>query len=504
MDKFHGKLHNTPGANPQDCPFLKAHPIIENSSGYGVLDSNNGSLGVEDSNNRKCFFVELKQGASFLNLFSFYLVQFSYVCFFCFMDIMQPHLLDPNEKYITGLSSEDQEQANTDLVFYDNLYLIVFISIFGAFHDVIGRKLVCSIGFLLISISMFLYPFAGSVYPQLLLIRLIFSNGICAVVTQPLLADYVKHTSKGFCGGISALLSGLGALFAVFGLMKLHYFMSYGSIYIVTACFSLFVSIFCLFGVKNMNIVSINQNKSCGERMKSIVEKLSVGFKELKSNTKLIFGVVTNVQARFNSIIITIILSLWVRRFYEDKAEALNRTLMISGIGSTVGMISAVLFGFCYDKAKIKNLLVINNLCILIGYVSLLFWNSPKKPLMLISFALSFFGFYGLTTVGFVIISKNVGCSARGAVMGLNSLFGAIGIVIMMKVGGFLFNKVWINIPFMISAGVSLIVLILINIPSISQQLEDEVDAEEIAETNLDTTNPKVLTEMSSELKSSD
>jgi hypothetical protein len=57
-------------------------------------------------------------------------------------------------------------------------------------------------GFLSMALSLFLYPIAGSVYPNLILVRLIFSNGICAVTTQPLLADYVSYRTKGFGGGI--------------------------------------------------------------------------------------------------------------------------------------------------------------------------------------------------------------------------------------------------------------------------------------------------------------
>jgi hypothetical protein len=57
-------------------------------------------------------------------------------------------------------------------------------------------------GFLSMGLSLFLYPLAGTVYPNLILIRLIFSNGICAVTTQPLLADYVSYRTKGFGGGI--------------------------------------------------------------------------------------------------------------------------------------------------------------------------------------------------------------------------------------------------------------------------------------------------------------
>lgn len=104
----------------------------------------------------------------------------------------------------------------------------------------------------------------SNVYPSLVLVRLIFSNGICAVTTQPLLADYVKHTSKGFCGGISALLSGSGAIFSVFVLLGLRSYVSIGEIYFITAGFSIFVAVFCLVGVKNVNKVS--QSKGCALR----------------------------------------------------------------------------------------------------------------------------------------------------------------------------------------------------------------------------------------------
>lgn len=75
---------------------------------------------------RKCLFVILNQHASYLNLCTFYLVQFSYVCFFTFMDSMQPHLLDEKEGYIKydKYTDEIAQQINTDLLFYDNLYLV--------------------------------------------------------------------------------------------------------------------------------------------------------------------------------------------------------------------------------------------------------------------------------------------------------------------------------------------------------------------------------------------
>lgn len=254
------KMNNSHGSqgNPQDCPFLFAHDGVNSNSKTGKDDIKSND--VISNEPKKCLFVELKDEASYLNLSSFYLVQFSYVCFFTLMDTLQPHLLE--DEY--NIHKDDEVKVNTDLVFYDNLYVMVFIYIFGAFQDVLGRKIVISLGFFIISIAFALYPFAGQIYPNLLILRLVFSNGICSVVTQPLLADYVKHTSKGFCGGISAFLSGCGALFAVFVLFRLREILNLQYVYIIGACISLFVCIFCAFAVKNVS--HIKKYNSCGER----------------------------------------------------------------------------------------------------------------------------------------------------------------------------------------------------------------------------------------------
>lgn len=109
-----------------DCPFLdeKQEPSSESKKETNVQKIQmNESLSCHQPV-KKCCFVELKPDASFVNLISFYLVQFSYVCFFSFMDSMQPHLLeDPN--YIKDIHDKDEAgRVNSDLLFYDNLYLV--------------------------------------------------------------------------------------------------------------------------------------------------------------------------------------------------------------------------------------------------------------------------------------------------------------------------------------------------------------------------------------------
>ena len=185
-------------------------------------------------------------------------------------------------------------------------------------------------------------------------------------------------------------------------------------------------------------------------------------------------AVFTNTQARMNSLIITLYLNLWTKDYISDKDEAYKRAMMISGIAQVGGIISSVLFGFIFEKAKNSILLIINNLLIIIGY-GMLFFLKPTDNLVILSFVISAFGFYGLTTIGYVILNKNVGCSARGAVMGVNTWAGAIGLLILSTIGHTLFDNVTNLAPFMISMLFSFIVLIVLLFPGIREKINNNM-----------------------------
>ena len=203
-----------------------------------------------------------------------------------------------------------------------------------------------------------------------------------------------------------------------------------------------------------------------------------MGFIEIYNNPRLLIAVLTNTQARMNTIIITLFLNLWAKKFYDNK-EAFSKAQMISGIASTVGLISSVLFGFIFDKARNSTLLFITNGACLLGYLSLT-WLNINNSLCTVSFVLIGFGFYGLTTVGFVILNKNVGHQARGSVMGVNSFCGAIGIVILTKLGGYLFNKASYLAPFYMVGTLSLISILLLLITPIREKINKDFNPHDV------------------------
>jgi predicted MFS family arabinose efflux permease len=183
-----------------------------------------------------------------------------------------------------------------------------------------------------------------------------------------------------------------------------------------------------------------------------------------------------------NTIIITLFLNSWVKAVMSgDPKGAYSRAMMVSGIANCMGLISAILFGFIFEKMTNSALLLLNNILVAIGYLSLIFIPEDNN-LIILSFCIAAFGFYGLTTVGFIILNKNVGCECRGAVMGINSWTGAFGILILSKVGGLMFVHVDYLCPFYIVAATSVIMIIILCFPSMRETInKNEIpDFEEI------------------------
>ena len=73
------------------------------------------------SQNKLCCVV-LKDGVSYFNIYTYYLVQFSYVCMFTFIDACQDYLLEDKNYY--AIDKSQVGTINGDLLLYDTLYLV--------------------------------------------------------------------------------------------------------------------------------------------------------------------------------------------------------------------------------------------------------------------------------------------------------------------------------------------------------------------------------------------
>ncbi|KAJ8331700.1 hypothetical protein QVD99_001953 [Batrachochytrium dendrobatidis] len=164
-------------------------------------------------------WFRLQQGFTYFHLFSFLLASLFTISFFVYINSSQVFIL----KDILHVPDNIIGYTSGSLVFYDQIGTLVVITFWGVLSDSFGRRPIYVIGYTLIGITFILYPLTQNVYPQLLLLRLLFCIGGAAVSTMisAVLADIADERDRGKIAGISGLFTGLGALIGLFVFLRI-------------------------------------------------------------------------------------------------------------------------------------------------------------------------------------------------------------------------------------------------------------------------------------------
>lgn len=124
---------------------------------------------------------------------------------------------------VIGVNANKLGDATGSLALYDELVSLAAVLVWGVLSDKIGRRIVYTLGFLIIGVATIVFPLADNLYPQLLLARLLFAIGAASTSSMltAVLADFALDANRGFISGAVGLASGLGALIALFVFLPL-------------------------------------------------------------------------------------------------------------------------------------------------------------------------------------------------------------------------------------------------------------------------------------------
>ena len=107
--------------NSDDITYKNIDSENKNSN---LIDAE-GVCTISNQKPKKCCFVELNEGVSYFNLSTYYLVQFSYVCAFTFIDACQDYLLESPDYY--NIDETKKGTINGTILLFDTLYLVKII-----------------------------------------------------------------------------------------------------------------------------------------------------------------------------------------------------------------------------------------------------------------------------------------------------------------------------------------------------------------------------------------
>ncbi|KAJ3173128.1 hypothetical protein HDU88_004587 [Geranomyces variabilis] len=470
-----------------------------------------GDAPLLETGTRFLRIFRLCDGVSSINFIVYLLAAALGICIFVFLNSSQGFVLGN----IVRVPSSSLGNASGSLTFYDELVSVFAVWLWGIASDHVGRRAVYGSGFFIMAVGLAAFTFPTRLYPDLLLVRLVFAVGGAAssAMMTAVLADYAAEESRGKLAGLVGLVSGCGALLALFVLLRLPPKFGDGThglrvTFLITAGLSLAAAVLMWIGLQKpdkrsrrvpahssldasssspalsspgSSTVSIERTRSADAMMgrhvddedeakKSIVDLAKEGV-QAGRDLRVLLGYAGSFLARGDTIILTLFLPLWVYRHYLDSGlcqapggvddpdikthcrEAYLKASVLSGVGQTFALVGAPLFGFLTDRFYRPFPILFAGLLGGVSYALVFVQSTPTAGIMFVYMCL-----IGLAEIGLVVGSLSLVTASyvpfhlRGSVAGVSSLAGALGILINTKLGGTLFDA-WVpTAPFFIMA----------------------------------------------------
>eukprot|EP01125_Pyxidicula_operculata_P018782 TRINITY_DN6717_c0_g1_i1.p1 TRINITY_DN6717_c0_g1~~TRINITY_DN6717_c0_g1_i1.p1 ORF type:complete len:472 (-),score=74.22 TRINITY_DN6717_c0_g1_i1:52-1467(-) len=403
--------------------------------------------------------IELAPGFTKWNLITFFYASFVNVAALVFLNSALPYLLTNFLK----VPVDEQGDTTGSILLWNEVIIIATITMWGIASDKIGRRIVYVVGFGLMGASIFVHTWAPN-FDGLIGIRAIFAVGAAASTSMlvALLGDYPVNASRGKSGGIVGLGGGLGAVFALFVLLKIPDWANLETpkrngeiMYWAVGAWIIISGMILLLGLSPR----INEKN----KHVSIKDIIVDGFKAGK-NPRIALSYLSSFAARGDAIVLTTYLTLWINN-YEiahgvSNEEALAKAGVMSGIAQTLSLVIAPFFGFLADRLdRVWGTTLATGISA-IGYLFLSSLKDPTGGAMYGAMCLVGTGEIAMIVASQVLLAAEAPDDTRGAVSGFWGLCAGISILFNTRLGGYLFDN-WSNTgPFLIVGLFNLIVLI--------------------------------------------
>ena len=403
-----------------------------------------------------------------------------------FVGVSQPYIFTE----ILQIPFEEQGTLSGRLVIVQELVILLLIGPIGAASDKFGRKSLWVPAFLFYAVGYTIYPLASS--PQeLMMYRTVFACGAAcnAAMLVAIANDYTQEPCRAKMIAFTFIFNGLGLALLPRPLASLpEYFTAQGVdpvsagryAYWCLAAMCALVAIVVAVGIKPGAPAQLTKRDPFLATAKVAVRAAR--------NPRVSLAYIAAMVSRGDLAVVSSFFTLWLIQEGVSRgmptAEALKRATLFYVIIQALALPWAPIAGFVLDRIDRVLGLAIAMGVAAVGYSSLALVDDPLGRQMYIAAALVGLGEITANLSAISLIGAAAPERGRGAVIGAFSFFGALGILMVGLIGGWLFDN-WKPIgPFMLVAGancallvLAVLVLVFTKAPVPSDEQEPQVSA---------------------------
>ena len=435
-----------------------------------ITSTESPAIPTPASGKRFLGFIHLTDGITNINMISFYAACFTGIMLAAFVPQMQVYIF----QVFLGIPVSEHGFWTGKLGLVTELVIIATSPLWGSWSERIGRRQVMTAGYVLLAISIFMFPRISSMV-EMFVARMVFGLGIAAfsVMIVSLVADYVQDQSRGKANGLLGVFNGLGALISVLFLVNLpKIFVEQGMseidagvmTYNIALVITLAAAAIMWFGLSK-----INQYHSADETV-DLKTQLREGFVAAK-DPGVSLAYAAAFIARGNVALVGAFMILWFTNYGTtelgmDTATAIAKGGIIVAIAQGLALVWAPFLGILTDKINRVTALQITLVISVIGYAGTYFVGQPFyedgsiNGLMIFCAVMIGGAEVGCIIASGTLIAQQTPGQIRGSVMGFFTLCGAVGILLSSVIGGYLYDLWLPQGPFVLFGIIAFFVLI--------------------------------------------
>ncbi len=386
----------------------------------------------------------MTDGTSRRNLATYYWLALSALMVFTFVPGAQAALLST----VLGIAEDDQGAVTGLLGVAAEITLIVVVAVSGAWSDRVGRRPVAVLGYAVMGLGIALTPFAPNV-PLLVAARVVAGVGI-AIITgmiATIIADYVRNETRGAANGILGAMNGVGVIITFTVLVALPDRLAAGGMdevaalrttYLLVAGISWATAAVMHWGLRPGLATEASEHSV---PIRTLVRTgLAAG-----RRPGLTFSYAAAFVARADLALVGAFLILWGTQYGESvlgltTAEALKKGGLLVAAANGTALVVAPVAGVVADRIGRTEAVIGSMAITAVGYCSTLLVTDPFSGQGYAIACLIGIGQISAVITSQVLVQEQAPEQIRGSVLGMFGLFGGIGIMIALGVGGLLFD----------------------------------------------------------------
>lgn len=408
--------------------------------------------------------VHLEPGVTKWNARTYIWSAFWTIGFLSFLSFLQNYVL----KQHLGIAQDQLGRAVGNLSFVGEIALLTTSPYFGALSDKIGRRPIFAFGFVWIGVGFALYPLAPSLN-ILLLIKMFMGVGAAMLggMMATVLSDYPQNRSRGFMAAISGWANGLGALFMILVLSQLpKLFASAGVDAKMAGSYTFWTMTVIAMATAVIVFIGLKAGKpGQPQQRKKTVRLIREGFGAARKNPRLRLAFAESFIARGDLLMIGTFLSLWLIHTgtkvhglpIEDATQHAGR---MGAIVQASALVWAPLFAFILDRFDRATAVAIAMGLAAIGYGGMGLVEDPTVPAAVWPLILLGIGEFSAIMAGQALVAQEAPLNVRGSVLGVFAFCGALGVLAISKLGGYLYDSVGPAAPFVLVGGINGLIML--------------------------------------------